>query len=383
MPRRQHTVLLGSALCVLYIFFPARYLWGGEEVPRAKPVAFELVIYDLRWATSPVTDFPSPLLSASAPAGGNPFFVQPANGVLAASDLACLIKERILPQEFLNPDTSIEEANGKLVVMQRPAVHAAIKKIVAELAARIQRRVCVQALEVGIEPELAVDWFGRGGRPVGKSEIEALLKPDAGATLVSAPQQVLFNKQRGHILAGKTSNYVADADVAGATYDPTVRTLLEGVVMEAHPTLDADGARVFVDFKFSRRSLAQAPARLPIEVLAYSRGVETTKRFAPVDVVEGKEKQVQENAQEKNPVKLVEEKTSIGVGVPVSRQSVVLEMPKQHVRDLQTTLRVPVGNWVLAGTLDPLPGAAKGSPESKVLLVLLRCDTVGEQPGTL
>ena len=95
----------------------------------------ELDIYDVRDLTTQINDFPGPRLelgtanNTGSGAGGNPFLVAPPAVHLAAGDLAAMIKDRLLPQEFTDAATSIEENNGKLVVMQRPEVHDRIRQL--------------------------------------------------------------------------------------------------------------------------------------------------------------------------------------------------------------------------------------------------------------
>ncbi len=94
----------------------------------------ELEIYDIRDLTTTVTDFPGPRidLGVAAGAGGagaDPFAAPPASGGLADTDLASLIKEKILQAEFADPQFTIDVSNGKLVVFQRPEVHERIRQL--------------------------------------------------------------------------------------------------------------------------------------------------------------------------------------------------------------------------------------------------------------
>lgn len=97
----------------------------------------ELEIYDIRDLTTAVTDFPGPridvgLASGTGGQGGgvvNPFDTTAAAPTVAPADLQVLIKEKLLPAEFADPTTSIEEQNGKLIVMQRPEIHDRIRQL--------------------------------------------------------------------------------------------------------------------------------------------------------------------------------------------------------------------------------------------------------------
>ena len=96
--------------------------------------SIELEIYDIRDLTTTITDFPGPRIDVGTAGAGtdvsNPFGGPPPTAGLQASDIATLIKEKIMAAEFAaDPAFSIEESNGKLVVMQRPEVHERIRQL--------------------------------------------------------------------------------------------------------------------------------------------------------------------------------------------------------------------------------------------------------------
>jgi tetratricopeptide (TPR) repeat protein len=92
----------------------------------------ELEIYDIRDLTGTPTDFPSPRIELSRPdsGGGGVNFMEPTGGAkISAVDMAELIRDRLIPGDFGDASTSIEDVGGKLVVMQRPEVHGKIRRI--------------------------------------------------------------------------------------------------------------------------------------------------------------------------------------------------------------------------------------------------------------
>ena len=93
----------------------------------------ELEIYDIRDLTTTVTDFPGPRIDLGTAAGAagaaDPFATPAAAAGLADTDLASLIKEKILASEFTDPQFTIDVSNGKLVVFQRPEVHERIRQL--------------------------------------------------------------------------------------------------------------------------------------------------------------------------------------------------------------------------------------------------------------
>ncbi|MFH0939214.1 MAG: hypothetical protein V1899_08035 [Planctomycetota bacterium] len=90
----------------------------------------ELEIYDVRDLTTVITDFPGPRIELGVTAQGSGPLEQPAApATLLTTDLQALIKDKLLPAEFADPSTSIEESGGKLVVMQRPEIHERIRQL--------------------------------------------------------------------------------------------------------------------------------------------------------------------------------------------------------------------------------------------------------------
>ncbi|MCK6470340.1 MAG: hypothetical protein L6R28_01225 [Planctomycetes bacterium] len=113
----------------------------------------EMRIYDVTDLTLNIQDFPGPdfqlqTISDDESAGGgaalNPFAAAPAATVTVAS-IADMIRQRVRPDSWdPQQNTSIEERAGRLVVMQRPEIHALIDQLLANFRA-------AQRLMVNIE----------------------------------------------------------------------------------------------------------------------------------------------------------------------------------------------------------------------------------------
>ena len=93
----------------------------------------ELEIYDIRDLTTTVTDFPGPRIdqgTAGGAQGAADPFQQPVTAPgFVDTDLAALIKDKILASEFTDPQFTIDVSNGKLVVFQRPEVQDRIRQL--------------------------------------------------------------------------------------------------------------------------------------------------------------------------------------------------------------------------------------------------------------
>lgn len=345
---------------------------GVEDAEKRKEDAVALKIYDLRAATKTATDFPSTLFSPAhfaQASDANPFMVQAPAPMPCPADFAALLRDRMLPLEFADPVTSIEESEGRLVVMQKPAVHRQIAEILNALSARLSPQVAVQALEFGVSPELALAWLGKAGKPLPRGVVEQLLKPESGAELAAAPQLVAYNKQRCHVKAGRTFTYVAGADAVGAQLSPVVASDLSGVAMDVRPQLDFQQASVRLEFRYLRAGRKQQPRHATVAAPFIRQAAE------PGSTPDAKAPQPQEEG------KAPPEQPQTTPVFPNEKTSITLDLPSLERRTISTELRLPLETWVLAGVLDPLPGAAEKSLDSRHLLVFVRCEKTAEPPG--
>ncbi len=96
----------------------------------------QLQQYNIRDLTVAVTDFPGPRIDVGTAGegkpGGDPFH-SPSGKKLADVDLATLIKDKLMPNEFADPQFTIDVSNGKLVVFQTPENQAKIRQILESL----------------------------------------------------------------------------------------------------------------------------------------------------------------------------------------------------------------------------------------------------------
>lgn len=85
--------------------------------------------------------------------------------------MAQLIRERLLPGDFSDASTSIEEQGGKLVVMQRPEVHGKIRRILQSFRETQSVQVLTQVRFIdtvdGFLEQIGVNITGLDGQPIG------------------------------------------------------------------------------------------------------------------------------------------------------------------------------------------------------------------------
>ena len=110
------------------------------STPDRLQEAAELRIYDISDLTQSIPDFPGPELQLSTAGDPNQQAANPAANAFApkatvvptAASIADMIKTRVRPDSW-DPalGTSVEEMAGRLVVMQRPEIHALIDQLLS------------------------------------------------------------------------------------------------------------------------------------------------------------------------------------------------------------------------------------------------------------
>jgi len=121
----------------------------------------ELKIYDVRDLTEQITQFPGPEIVIGTGGGGaasgfGPVLTGGGGGSVAfgADSLAEMIQTRIRPDSWAAElGTSIEDREGRLVVMQRPEVHRLIEQLLRSLRESQTLQVIVQARFLEVRDE--------------------------------------------------------------------------------------------------------------------------------------------------------------------------------------------------------------------------------------
>ncbi len=61
------------------------------------------------------------------------YYVRDLSGIFSTEDIISLIKDKLMPNEFADPATSIEESDGVIVVMQQPEIHRKIQAVLTHV----------------------------------------------------------------------------------------------------------------------------------------------------------------------------------------------------------------------------------------------------------
>jgi Flp pilus assembly secretin CpaC len=97
--------------------------------------------------------------------------------------------------------------------------------------------------------------------PQAQAMVRALADRENTSILI-APRLTVFNTQRAHMFVAQQRAYVADYEISGDSYDPTIRQILTGVVLDVRPTVSADRHYVTLEMRPTVTELAEFTTRV-------------------------------------------------------------------------------------------------------------------------
>jgi hypothetical protein len=353
---KLYSLLTGPVLVAL------SFTSAAEEPKNPKPAEpVQLNVYDVSDVIAPIRDYPGPAYATSQTfhraSTGNPFAQAHEPAGIQAADIAALISERLLPKEFADPATAIQESNGRLVVMQTARVQTLIGEVIKSLRETTRPQVCVKAVLAALPDTPEETYFDDAAF----TKLTA-----AGDAVLASPRLVCYSGQRAHVVSGREINAVTDLDISGNAYDPVVSTLLDGFVLDVRPQLAADRSATELTLSFSwnanvtrqsaaiglqRPAAASATVALPPQKSAESSG----QKFATEKKKEEKE--------ERQPIEEHKSTSVQEAGTLLNTQYISridLDSVTMDSTSTRAQVGVPAGKWVLAATFDnPDPKAAQ------------------------
>ncbi|MEI6233931.1 MAG: hypothetical protein WCT04_12815 [Planctomycetota bacterium] len=288
----------------------------------------EFQIYDVTDLTSTPVDFP--FLEQARITGDNiccygmPTIVAPT-----CASIAEMIKIRVQPKSWDPVDgASIEEKGGMLVVMQTAEVHKSIAALFATFREQIQMQVVVKGLLVPSATIPRETYFN--AEALGK-----LIGPNGVASVLAAPRIVCRNGQRTHVRSTRDFGHIHDFEVSGNSLDPVIRQLKEGCIFDVRPRLSHDRRSTTVELRCTLTSGAE----------------------------------MKENRR----MTLAPPMANAGNAAVSSTLEVDTSSMKQGC--VKTTVRIPNGVWMLAGTIQNPDVNAK----EKNILVLVSAEALNKE----
>lgn len=335
-----------NCIPLLYVVLAACVSAG--EAPKEE---VELRIYDVSELTSSNPDYPGPdgsLISNTVE--GAPVQGQPApRAVPTCASISDMIRQRVSPDQWdAALGTSIEEMGGRLVIMQRPAIHSVVNHLLKVFTGAARAQVVVKALMIPSADIPDQTFFESDG-------LNKLFGGDASTHAIAAPRLVCFNKQRAHVVSGTEVNCVRDLDVNGDTHDPVIATLIEGIVFDVTPILSDDRSTVDIDLRVTMNAnVKRNPKVLGVSPAANLRAV------APLQEVENG---AAKDAAARTVNQMMNAQYVAGIE---------MDTPSMDNGAIRTDVVIPSGKWILAGTMNNLD--AKSA--KKNLLVFVSAEEV-------
>jgi len=233
----------------------------------AKPITFELRMYDVRALVTPVSDYPAESINL-VPSGGFGFGFGSEEDLepLAFYEIDAIIdmiRENVAPDSWEElRSASIQQARGILMVRHMPAVHDRIGMLLGELRKKAASQVNVEVKVLRL-PDAALRAIqgGEGAAvltPAGEKRLRAVVA-SGEAEVIRTGSVACTNSQRVSLSDTGQVSYVQDFDVeiAQAAFigDPIVMSLREGLIFDVRPTLAGYGDLVVLEVRVENARL--------------------------------------------------------------------------------------------------------------------------------
>jgi hypothetical protein len=162
------------------------------------------------------------------------------------TDLGSIIKEKLMAEDFADPQFTVDVAQEKLVVYQRAKVQEAIAAWLNEVRRKYVPQIAVKAMLVSAADAPAETLFD-------EQSLKRILAAK-GNVVVASPSFVCTNKQLSHVCSGRDIGYVSTIDTTDDNYMPTMAAILDGCQLEARPILGFDGTQILLELQFALNS---------------------------------------------------------------------------------------------------------------------------------
>lgn len=191
----------------------------------------------------------------SVPGGG--FFEKPDDN---PSSLAEMFQTRVRPDSWA-PETSVEQFQGVLVVMQRPEVHRQIAKLLAGFRGSRAPQVRVAVKLLLLTNDLLKDVRGTGAGALtvdALQKLDAALKAGKSAKLVDAAELTTLSSRRRYV-------YLARRRRAKDAKGKLSEAIDHGMVLVVEPAVSSDDGTIHAALKFTRLSKLRKPREVRVD----------------------------------------------------------------------------------------------------------------------
>ncbi len=256
-------------------------LAAGVARPAAAQSANVTHVYDVMALTTRTSNDPGPVLGFDEPSAYIPDTPQGEDGGhgITTDALAELLRTNVDPEGW-EGEQHISVRDAAIVVSAPPEVQAKIAALLAWLRAKQASLITLEVSEYQGPASAAETVLGGG----------SVLDPERASALARAPWRrtraarvVAYSGQRLHVARVEDTSYLSDYDIevaeAAHGFDPDVRTLPTGSVVDATAVIADGGHAVLVEL----RDTTYAPV---LPMVTFETGLRTMsdKLLSPVEL---------------------------------------------------------------------------------------------------
>jgi len=291
--------------------------------------------------TYPLSDLMRPIANLS---GEN----EESNNIvpLNINDIKEILKTSVAPDTWrAHGPARMDDENGVLIVLQKKEVHEELAKVLDWLRESAAPAFHGTVVVAAMKPE-ALQKYTDDPAPIEPADLQKAIE-DAGAA--AHPEFFEINGAEGQRISVGSSvrhRYLGDIDVAGAVYDPVLRTAVEGLRIQALGMRTPDCKNVHVEIRAAfGRDLKFDTAKVKLALVA-TQTVQNSNADADKDKGK-KDGGDKKDADAKDKKKSEETFANDGLN-----KEMTLSLPALTAGGFAATVEVPQGKFALAGTLD-------------------------------
>jgi hypothetical protein len=252
---------------------------------------------------------------------------------LDAQDVVEIVKTAVAPDTWIeNGLARIWADSGRLMVVQKKEVHDEIAKVLAWLRESAVPPFHATIVATTLKPE-ALKKFADEAGPIAPAVLLKAIEDAGDAAHTEFVELNGAEGQRIQVSGTERQRYIGDYDVAGAVYDPVMRTAVDGLRIHASGLRMPDGKSVHVDLRVALGQDTQ------IETATIGISGTSMEPTPPEPFEPGKEKD-KKDAKKPN-----------AAGVNFEKQ-LKLHLPVQTAGGFAASVEAQQGQFALAGTLD-------------------------------
>lgn len=287
--------------------------------------------------------------------------------------------------------SSLRELNGNLIVKTTPRNHAAIIRLLRQLADAAARMVHIEGRYYQVSGDLLDEIIaGNGGAHIfDAAATDALIKKltaaDASVKRFGVARMSAFNGQRTYLTALSNSAFLSDVEPVANTagIDPTLSVSHNGARLDVETTIGFDSRSLTLTFRGdvvtgADMGASNVPTGSPAKAGAIEGGGELSGAARPHAIThKSGAKEVTHEILTGN----VKIDADVKAAQPAVSGNATLEMPRQDLVSYRSSVTIPDGGAVLLTGASSMLKSVEGDKGEVVLILRARGHTLKENPA--